>query len=75
MNNRLTAKQLRELLDFHKTDRANQPHMRPTGRIITDPEEMAKVEPPGIVSKAYVVRGKRRQDRDSDHQDESEAKQ
>ncbi|MCY4064455.1 MAG: hypothetical protein OXG53_18965 [Chloroflexi bacterium] len=55
MNDRLTPKQLRELVDFHKTERANQPHMRPTGRIITDPEEIARLEPPGILSE-YVIR-------------------
>ncbi|MCY3918088.1 MAG: hypothetical protein OXG49_18955 [Chloroflexi bacterium] len=55
MNDRLTADQLRQLVNFHKTARANQPHMRPTGRIITDPEEIAKRTPPGILSE-YVIR-------------------
>ena len=58
MSDRLTAKQLRELVNFHKTARANQPHMQPTGRIITDPEEIAKIEPPGILSE-YVITFKR----------------
>ncbi len=55
MNDRLTPKQLRELVNFHKTARANQPHMRPTGRIITDPEEIARLQPTGILSE-YVIR-------------------
>ncbi len=55
MDDKLTAKQLRELVNFHKTDRANQPHMRPIGRIITDPEEMSRLGPRGILSE-YVIR-------------------
>jgi len=55
MTDKLTAKQAWELAMFHKTARANQPHMRPTGRIITDPEEIAKRTPPGILSE-YVIR-------------------
>ena len=68
MNDRLTAKQLRELLDFHKSDRANQPHKRPTGRIITDPEEIAKRTPPGIISEV-VIRIDRSQPKDDEQQD------
>ena len=55
MNDRLTAEQLRELVNFHKTARANQPHKRPTGRIITDPEEIAKRTPPWLLSE-FVIR-------------------
>lgn len=54
MNDRVTAEQLRELVNFHKTARANQPHMRPTGRIITDPEEIAKRTPAGILSEVVI---------------------
>jgi len=50
VDDRLTAEQLRELVNFHKSARANQPHLRPTGRIITDPEEIAKRTPPCILS-------------------------
>lgn len=65
MNDRLTAEQLRDLVNFHKSDRANQPHLRPTGRIITDPEEIAKRTPPGIVSEVVI-----RFDRASTNDDE-----
>lgn len=54
MNDRLTAEQLRELVNFHKSERANQPHKRPTGRIITDPEEIAKRTPRGLVSEVVI---------------------
>lgn len=57
MSDRLTAKQLRELVNFHKTARANQPHMRPTGRIITDPEEIAKLSP--HILSHYTVKRRR----------------
>lgn len=69
MNDKLTAKQLRELVNFHKTDRANKPHMRPSGRIITDPEEMARLEPPGILSE-YVIRINRSSDKGNEQQDD-----
>ncbi|MCY3979052.1 MAG: hypothetical protein OXG23_13210 [Chloroflexi bacterium] len=71
----LTAEQLRTLINFHKTDRANRRNMKPIGKIVADPKEMAKNEPPGIVSKAYVVRGKRRHDRDTDEQEDASAKE
>lgn len=54
MADKLTAEQARELAVFHKTARANQPHMRPTGRIITDPEEIAKRTPPSILSEVVL---------------------
>ena len=69
MNDRLTAKQLRELVEFHKSERANQPHMRPTGRIITDPEEIARRTPPWLVSEV-VIRIDRSSAKDDDQQDE-----
>lgn len=68
MNDRLTAEQLRELVDFHKSERANQPHKRPTGRIITDPEEIAKRTPPGIISEV-VIRIDRSQPKGDEQQD------
>lgn len=67
MNDRVTAEQLRELVNFHKTARANQPHMRPTGRIITDPEEIAKRTPRGILSQVFI-----RFDRSSAKDDEQQ---
>lgn len=75
MTRKLTVEQLRTLINFHKTDRANQRNMKPIGRIVADPTAMAKNEPPGIVSKAYVVRGKRRHDRGTDEQEDASAKE
>lgn len=67
MNDRLTAKQLRELVNFHKTDRANQPHMKPIARIITDPEEIAKISPKTLSE--YIIRVKRsRNNGDEQHE-------
>ena len=54
VNDKLTAKQLRELVNFHKTDRANQPHMRPTGRIITDPKEMSRLGTRRMISEVVI---------------------
>lgn len=69
MNDRLTAKQLWKLLNYYKTARANQPHMRPTARIVTDPEEIARIEPPGILSE-YVIRVERPLTNGDDQEDE-----
>ncbi len=69
MDDRLTAEQLRELVNFHKSARANQPHLRPTGRIITDPEEIARRTPPGLVSEV-VIRIDRSQPSDLEQQDD-----
>jgi len=54
---------------FHKSARANQPHLRPTGRIITDPEEIARRTPPGLVSEV-VIRIDRSQPSDLEQQDD-----
>lgn len=67
MNDKLTAKQLRELVNFHKTDRANQPHKRPTGRIITDPKEMSRLGPRRMISEVVI-----RFDRSSAKEDEQQ---
>jgi len=69
VDDRLTAEQLRELVNFHKSARANQPHLRPTGRIITDPEEIARRTPPGLVSEV-VIRIDRSQPSDLEQQDD-----
>lgn len=69
MDDRLTAEQLRELVNFHKSARANQPHLRPTGRIITDPEEIAKRTPPCILSEV-VIRIDRSQPSDLEQRDD-----
>lgn len=58
MSDRLTAEQLKELVNFHKSARANQPHMRPTGRIVTDPEEIARIVPRGILSEVVIRIGR-----------------
>ena len=68
MNDRLTASQLRELVSFHKSDRANQRHMRPTGKIITDPDEIAK-RTPHILSE-YVIRGSQSQQNGNEQRDD-----
>lgn len=69
MTREITPEQALKLASFFKSARANQPHKRPTGRIITDPEEMAKIEPPGILSE-YVIKFKRPRTNGDERQDE-----
>lgn len=69
MTREITPEQAIKLASFFKSARANQPHKRPTGRIITDPEEMAKIEPPGILSE-YVIKFKRPRTNGDQRQDE-----
>ena len=69
MTREITPEQAIKLASFFKSARANQPHKRPTGRIITDPEEMAKIEPPGILSE-YVIKFKRPRTNGDERQDE-----
>jgi len=69
MTDKITPEQARKLAMFHKSARANQPHLRPTGRIITDPEEIARRTPPGLVSEV-VIRIDRSQPSDLEQQDD-----
>lgn len=68
MRDKLTVEQARELAMFHKSARANQPHLRPSGRIITDPEEIAKRTPPWLLSEV-VIRIDRSQPNGDEQQD------
>ena len=57
MNDKLTVKQFRELVGFHNKAVSGKVRTRSRTRIITDPDEIAKLTP-GILSR-YVIRDNR----------------
>ena len=54
MTREITPDRAIKLASFFKSARANQPHRQPTGRIITDLEEIAKRTPPGFLSEVVI---------------------
>lgn len=69
MNNKLTAKQLKEIVAFHNKVVSGKIRTGNRTRIITDPEEIAKIEPPGILSE-YVIKFKRPRPNGDERQDD-----
>lgn len=57
MNDKLTAKQFRELVAFHNKAVSGKVETRNSTRIITDPEEVAKLSP--HILSHYTVRRRR----------------
>ncbi len=62
MNNKLTAKQLKEIVAFHNKVVSGKIRTGNRTRIITDPEEIAKLSP-NILSHYTVKRGRPPADR------------
>ena len=73
MKRKLTAEQLIKLINFHRSPRAAQMRGRNEIRVFTNEEDYVKWR--RELRAEYLAERKRRQDRDPDQRDGSEAKQ
>jgi len=73
MTRKLTAEQLKKLISFHRSPRADQMRGRDEIRVFTNNEDYTKWR--RELREEYLAERKRRQDHESDQQDDSGAKQ
>jgi len=73
MTRKLTAEQLKKLIGFHRSPRAAQLRGNSEIRVFTNDEDYAKWR--RELREEYLAERKRRQDRESNQQDDSGAKQ
>lgn len=71
MTPKLTAEQLKKLLEFHRSPRAAERRGRDEIRVFTNDEEYVQWR--REQREEYLAERKSRQDRESDQQDESDA--